>query len=176
MTEGAIRGALVDAIATAGGADQISVSVRALSDRRLIDALLSAAARGARLQVLLDPEAAPNRAVAGELARDGGQQIELRWFAPGAAALPTALAIVRRRAELWVYLGAADYTRPSLDDCNLEAAIELRLPARAQAARALAESFANQWLSAAVGAPYADESQASYWRYRLLQAGRLAPF
>jgi hypothetical protein len=176
LTEGAIRGALVDALATAGGADQISVSVRALSDRRLIGAFLSAAARGARLQVLLDPEAAPNRAVAAELARDGGQQIEVRWFAPGAVPMPTALALVRRRAELWVYLGAADYTRPSLDDCNLEAAIELRLPVRAAAARALAENFANQWSSAAVSARYADESQAAYWRYRLLQAGGLAPF
>jgi len=176
LTEGAIRGALVDALATAGGADQISVSVRALSDRRLIGAFLSAAARGARLQVLLDPEAAPNRAVAAELARDGGQQIEVRWFAPDAVPMPTALALVRRRAELWVYLGAADYTRPSLDDCNLEAAIELRLPVRAAAARALAENFANQWSSAAVSARYADESQAAYWRYRLLQAGGLAPF
>ena len=176
LTEGAIRGALVDALGTAGGADQISVSVRALSDRRLIGAFLSAAARGARLQVLLDPEAAPNRAVAAELARDGGQQIEVRWFAPGAVPMPTALALVRRRAELWVYLGAADYTRPSLDDCNLEAAIELRLPVRAAAARALAENFANQWSSAAVSARYADESQAAYWRYRLLQAGGLAPF
>ncbi len=176
LTESAIRGALLDAIAAAGGADQISVSVRALSDRRLIGAFLGAAARGAQLQVLLDPDAVPNRAVAAELARGGGQRIEVRWFAPGVAPMPTALAIVRRRAELWVYLGAADYTRPSLDDCNLEAAIELRLPARALPARALAEYAANQWSSAAVGARYGDESQAAYWRYRLLQAGGLAPF
>jgi PLD-like domain len=176
LTEGAIRSALVDAVASAGGADQISVAVRALSDRQLIRALLRAAARGARLQVLLDPETAPNHAVAGELARDGGQQVDVRWIAPGAVPIPTALAMIRRRAELWVYLGAADYTRPSLDDCNLEAAIELRLPVRAAAARALAENFANQWSSAAINARYADESQVAYWRYRLLQAGGLAPF
>jgi hypothetical protein len=176
LTEGAIRGALVDAIAAAGGADQISVAVRALSDRQLIGALLRAAARGARLQVLLDPGAAPNRAVAGELARDGGQQIEVRWIAPSAVPMPTALAMVRHRTELWVYLGAADYTRPSLGDCNLEAASELRLPVRAAAARALAEIFANQWSIATVAARYTDDSRVAYWRYRLLQAGGLAPF
>jgi hypothetical protein len=176
LTEGAIRGALTDAIAAAGSGDQITVAVRALSDRQLIRALLLAAARGARLQVLLDPEAAPNRTVAGELAIGGGQQIDVRWFAPSAVAMPTALAMVRHRGELWVYLGAADYTRPSLDDCNLEAAIELRLPVRAAAARTLTDIFAIRWSNAAVGAQYADVSQTAYWRYRLLQAGGLAAF
>jgi len=176
LTEGAIRGALVDAVAAAGGADQIGVSVRALSDRQLIGALVRAAARGVRLQVLLDPEAAPNRAVAAELARDGGQQIEVRWYSPGAVRTPTAFAMIRHRTELWVYLGAADYTRPSLDDCNLDAAIELRLPARAAAARSLAENFATQWASSAVAPGHADESPIAYWRYRLLQAAGLAPF
>jgi hypothetical protein len=176
LTEGAIRGALVDAIAAAGGTDQIGVSVRALSDRQLIGALVRAAARGARLQVLLDPEAAPNSVVAAELTRDGGQQIEVRWYSPDAVRAASTFAMIRHRSELMVYVGAADYTRPSLDDCNLDAAVELRLPARAAAARALALNFANQWSGSALAPGHADDSPIAYWRYRLLQAAGLAAF
>jgi hypothetical protein len=174
FTEGAIRSALLDAVAAADSGDQISLAVRAISDRQLVGAALRAAARGARLQVLLDPGPAPNRAVAGELARDGSGHIEVRWIAPGPPAVHTTLAIVRHRGELWANLGAADFTRPSLDDCNLDAAVELRLPAHAAAARALAEHFAKQWAGATAYEQYADDSKAAYWRYRLLEAGGLA--
>jgi hypothetical protein len=178
LTEGAIRAALLDAVGAAGSADLISVAVRALSDRRLVDAALQAAARGARIQLLLDPLAAPNRAVAAELKRGGGR-VEVRWFTGGPAAAPATLAtlaIIEHRGEFWVNLGAADFTRPSLDDFNLEAAIELRLQSRAPAARALADIFAKQWSSADAYAQYADDSPHSYWRYRLLEASGLAAF
>ena len=176
VTEGAIRSALLDAVAAAGSGDQISVAAQIVSDRQLVGAALRAAARGARLDVLLAPEAAPNAAVAAELTRGGGGMIEVRWFSPNQTPVPTALALVRHRSELWVNLGAADFTRSSLDDFNLESAIELRLPAHAAAARALALHFAKQWSSASTYAQHADESQAAYWQYRLLQAGGLAAF
>jgi hypothetical protein len=176
LTEGAIRGALLDALAAAGSGDQISLASTTMSGRALIGAALGAAARGARIQVLLDPEASPNRAVAGELARDGAGRIEVRWFAANPPATHTTQAIVRHRGELWVLLGAADFTRPSLDDFNLEAAVELRLPAQAAAASALAEHYRALWVSASALARYADDSQAAYWRYRFLEASGLAAF
>jgi hypothetical protein len=175
LTEGAIRTALVDAVAGAAAGDDISFAARVLSDRPLIDAALRAAERGARIQVLLDPARKPNRAVAGELSGARGQ-IEVRWFASGQPKEHTALAIIRHRGELWVNLGAADFTRPSLDDFNLEAAVELRLPARAAASRAVLEIFSRQWSSATADARFADDSKAAYWRYRLLQAAGLAGF
>ena len=175
LTEGAIRTALLDAVAGAAAGDEISFAVRALSDRPLIDAALRAAERGARIFVLLDPEAQPNRAVAGELSAARGQ-IEVRWFAAAQPKEHTALAMIRHRGELWVNLGAADFTRPSLDDFNLEAAVELRLPARSAAARAVLEIFSRQWSSATADARLADDSKSAYWRYRLLQAAGLAGF
>lgn len=176
LTEGAIESALLDAVAASASGDQISIAANAVSDRRLISAALSAAARGVRLEVLLDPDAEPNRAVAAELERDGGGRIEVRWFAAHQALAHTALAIIRHRNELWVNVGAADFTRPSLDDFNLGAALELRLPASAGAARALAGHFARQWSSAAAYGRYADESRGAYWQYRVLEAGGLAAF
>ena len=181
LTEGAIRAALLDAVAAAAAGDEISFAARAMSDRPLIDAALRAAERGARIQILLDPETAPNRAVAGELSGARGP-IEVRWFAPEQSAgqsaehKHTALAIIRHRGELWVNLGAADFTRPSLDDFNLEAAVELRLPARSAAARAVLEIFSRQWSGASADARLADDSKSAYWRYRLLQAAGLAGF
>lgn len=175
LTEGAIRSALLDSMATAGSGDEIGFAVNTLSDRPLINAALGAAARGARLKILLDPEAVPNRTVARELTRDGDGQIEVHWFSPNEAAHST-LGLVRRGGELTAFLGAMNFTRPSLEDFNLEATIELRMPARAAAARLLTEHFAAEWSIATGYAQYADDSQTRYWRYRLLGALGLAAF
>lgn len=172
LTEGAIRAALLDALASAGNGDRVRLAARALSDRGTIDALVQSAGRGAGLEILLDPEVPPNATVAAELERDGAGQIEVRW----AARTPPALAIVRRGGDLWAGVGGADLTRSSLGDFNLEAALELRLPASAGAARALEEEFAADWSTGTPYARHADESRTAYWRYRLLQATALAPY
>ncbi len=175
LTEGAIRGALLDALGAAAAGDEIGLAAPRLSERRLIDALKSAASRGAHVRVLLDPGAAPNTAVAAELERDGGRNLELRWLARPQRAT-ASLAFVVRRGELWTSAGAADFTRPSLDDIDLESAIELRMPERATAARALQAYFAGTWASGSAYAAYAVESDADYWRYRLKEAAALTAF
>jgi len=175
LTEGAIRSAMLDALGTAGAGDEIGLAAPRLSERRLIGAVLSAAARGARVRVLLEPGAAPNTAVAAELERGGGANLELRWLAPPKRAT-ASLAFVVRRGELWASAGAADFTRPSLDDIDLESAIELRLPERATAARALEAYFDGTWAIGAAYAAYAVDSEADYWRYRLKEAAALAAF
>jgi hypothetical protein len=50
------------------------------------------------------------------------------------------------------------------------------MPARAAPARAAAELFSREWSSAAAYADYADESAATYWRYRLADVTGLAMF
>ena len=44
--------------------------------------------------------------------------------------------MVRHGDDFWLNLGSANFTRRNLDDLNLEAAVELRMPARAATARA----------------------------------------
>jgi hypothetical protein len=173
LTEGAIRSALLEGLNMAANGDRVSLSTRALSDRRVIEAVLRAAHRGASLEVLLDPAAEPNAVVAAELARAGDGHIEVRQHAGGA--MP-AVAIVRHRGDLWASLGGADFTRPSLGDFNLEAAVELRLPASAAAARALDDWFSAAWTRGTSDTRVADESQTAYWRYRLAQAAALARY
>jgi hypothetical protein len=151
------------------------LTARRLSDRRLIDGVLRAAGRGAHVRVLLDPGAAPNGPVAAELARDGSGNIELRWRARPALAA-AALAFVAHRGELSACVGAADFTRPALDDIDLESAFELRLPERAAAARALESHFDATWAAGDAYSRYAIESPAAYWRYRLTETAALAAF
>jgi hypothetical protein len=176
LTEGAIEAALLDTIAAAVGGDEISIAVQNLSDRRLIAAALRAAARGVHLRVLLARNRIPNQAVAGELLRDGGGRIEVRWYPVETAALLPKLLVVRHRNDLWMNLGSANFTRRNLGDLNLESSVELRMPARAAPARAVTDYFAKIWSSAAADADIADESTVDYWRYRFGEATGLSSF
>ena len=176
LTEGAIEAALLDAIAAAGSGDQILVAADNLADRPLVATILLAAARGARLQVLLARNRMPNQAVAGELLDNGSGRIEVRWLSGGEAAPHPKLLVVQHRADVWMNLGAANFTRRSIGDVNLAASVELRMPARAAPARAVIDYFAKTWTSASAEANFDDRSTDLYWLYRIAEATGLSSF
>lgn len=175
LTEGALQTALRDAITVAGGGDSIKIAVQTFGDRQLIDALLRAAGRGARVQLLLDPGSPETQAAAGELLREQPGRIEVRWRAvdPGAEA---GYAVIQHRSDVWFDVVSANLTRRGLDDLDLAAGIELHMPARAGPARVAGELFAKRWASAAAYAAHADESTKTYWRYRVAEATGLSVF
>jgi PLD-like domain len=175
LTEGAIKAALLEAIAAAGRGDQVSIAVRTFSDRQLVEALLAAVARGVHLRVLLSWNPDPNQAVAGELKRGGGGGIEVRWYRSEAAAPPASLLLVQHHNDLWVNWGSANFTRRNLGDLNLEAGAELHLPLKAQPARAACDYFGRMWSSAVVEPEPANDPVA-YWQYRVAEAGGLSSF
>jgi hypothetical protein len=174
LTEGAIQAALREAIAVAGNGDSIQIIAQAFGERNIVDAILLAAARGARLQILLDPVLADTRAAASDLVHNEAGNIEVRWQSAGP--IDARYVLIRHRNDVWLDLGSADFTRRSLDDLNLEAGVELHMPARAAAARAATDFFDRAWSSAAVYADHADESRENYWRYRLNEATGLGTF
>lgn len=176
LTEGAVHGALLDAVDSAGDDDDVSIAALVFGERPLLEATLRAAARGAHVRVLLNPDRLPNQAVAGEITRESNGRIEVRWYRTPEDGAQTKLVIVRHRADSWINLGPADLTRRGLDDLNLAANVELRTPARTAAARAAAEFFQRLWSGAAAYPDYADESTAGYWRYRFAEATGLAAF
>ena len=168
LAEGAILIALRDAISAAGPGDSIKIAVQDFGERQLVNALLRAARRGARVQLVLDSGLAGTRASAGELmnAQTGG--IEVRWRTRqtrGAA----GYTVIQHRGDVWVVVGSANFTRRNLGDLDLEADIELHMPARAGPARAAAELFDKEWLSAGTYAVHDEDSAESYWRYRLAE-------
>jgi len=176
LTEGAIESALFDAIGAAGSGDRLGIAVENFSERRLIAAALRAAARGASLQVLLARNREPNQAVADELLRSGGGRIEIRWYLGSDAASLPKLLLFRHGEDVWMNLGTANYTRRNLGDLNLAASVELRMPVRAAAARAVTEYFSEAWSVAATDPKFAAASAADYWHYRSAEAGGLSSF
>jgi len=174
ITEGAIETALIEALAAAGKGDQVGIAADIVSDRAVIAAALGAAGRGARVQVLLAADAAPNPPVAAELTRLGGGLIEVRRR-PAMEVAPPRLLLVRHSADLWVDWSSANFTRRNLADFNLEAGVELRMPARSAAARSLIDYFARAWSGAQVDAQTRYDA-AAYWRYRIAEATGLSSF
>ncbi len=175
LTEGGIESALLDAIAIAGHGDRIEIAAANLSDRALIAAALGAANRGARVQVLLVRNELPNAVVAAELMHGGGH-IEVRWYPLEKAAPVPGLLAVRHDKDAWIILGAANFTRRGLTDLNLEASVEMRMPARAAPARAVGDYFEQAWSAAAEDASFANGAAAAYWRYRITEAAGRSNF
>jgi PLD-like domain len=174
LTEGAIQAALRDAIAIAGSGDSIKIAVEAFGDRQMVDAVVRAAARGARVQLLLDPGSPETQAAAGELLREEPGSIEVRWRRDSRA--EAGYAVIQHRSDVWFDVGSANFTRRGLDDLDLAADIELHMPARAGPARAVTDLFAKHWSNAAAYASHADESKETYWRYRVAEATGLSVF
>jgi phospholipase D-like protein len=175
LTEGAIQAALRDAIAIAGSGDSIRIAVQSFGDRQMVDALVRAAARGARVQLLLDPGSPETRAAAGELKHLEPGTIDVRWRA-GDSRAEAGYAVIQHRGDVWFHVSSANFTRRGLDDLDLAAAIELHMPARAGPARAATELFAKHWSNAAAYTAHADESKETYWRYRVAEATGLSVF
>jgi hypothetical protein len=175
LTEGAIQAALRDAIGIAGSGDSIKIAVQAFGDRQMVDAVMRAAARGARVQLLLDPGSPETQAAAGELLREEPGAIEVRWRVRGSRA-EAGYALIQHRSDVWFDVGSANFTRRGLGDLDLAADIELHMPARAGAARAVTDLFAKHWSNAAAYAAHADESKETYWRYRVAEATGLSVF
>jgi hypothetical protein len=175
LTEGAMQAALRDAIAIAGSGDSIKIAVQAFGDRQIVDAVVHAAGRGARVQLLLDPGSPGTQAAAGELLHEEPGAIEVRWRARGPRT-DAGYAVIQHRADVWFEVGSANFTRRGLDDLDLAAGIELHMPARAGPARAVADLFAKHWSGAAAYAAHADESGKTYWRYRIAESTGLSVF
>lgn len=192
VTEGAIRDALLERVGAAGRGDAIDVAQFYLSDRPVIDALLAAAARGATVRVLLDPNkdafgfeksGIPNRQVAGELIAASDGAIQLRWYRTHGEQFHAKLAAVRRDGRVWFTLGSANFTRRNLGDYNLEANVFVDAPATDPVAVQVGAWFERLWTNhpgaieySADADVYAEPGFARYWLYRAMEASGLSTF
>lgn len=137
LTECAIRDQAITLINRAGSGDSIDLAIFYLSHRRIIDALVAAAERGAWVRVVLDPNrdafghkkpGVPNRQSAAALIRDSGGAVAVRWYATHGEQFHTKLLVVRRRGWTDAILGSANFTRRNLDGYNLEASAWVGAP------------------------------------------------
>jgi phosphatidylserine/phosphatidylglycerophosphate/cardiolipin synthase-like enzyme len=193
LTEGAIRGALVERIDEAVRGDSIDVAMFYVSDRDVIEALLAAAARGVIVRALLDPNrdafgdeksALPNRQVASELIATSDGAIKVRWFRTHGEQFHSKLIAIYGPDRFWFMLGSANLTRRNLGDYNLEADLAVEASRAAAIGDEVVRYFEGLWSNRAVAGVeysspydvYADPSQGRYWLYRLMEGTGLSAF
>lgn len=190
LTEGAIRDALLAAIAASDPGDRLDVAVFYLAHRGVIKALKQARARGVRVRVLLDPNrdafgiekgGIPNRPVALELYRQG---VEVRWCVTHGEQCHSKLLLRRPAAggQAELIVGSANFTRRNLNDLNLETSVRLTGSVDTPALLDAATFFDQRWHSSparVTSAPFSAFDKASLWqrlRYRLMEATGLSTF
>lgn len=189
LTESKIRDWVIKTLNQSEQGDRIDLSMFYLSHRGIINALIQAHQRGAKLRVLLDPNedafgkkknGIPNRQVASELNEAG---IKVRWCDTHGEQCHSKLMLIQpTNAAAELLLGSANFTRRNLDDLNLETNVVLVGDSSISAmvdASAFFELYwrngPNQYFSRPYEY-YADESRLRYWRYRLMEATGLSTF
>lgn len=193
LTEGAIRDAVLDQINAADREDAIDIAMFYLSDRSIVEALLSASHRGVPVRLILDPNkdafgheksGVPNRPVASELVSASDGAVRVRWYRTHGEQFHTKLVIVYGRDRLWLTLGSANLTRRNIADYNLEANIVAEVGRGSNLAAQVLQYFDTLWNNRApLGIEYtadfgvyADPSQVRYWQYRIMEVTGLSTF
>lgn len=193
LTESEIRAAILRNVADTRVGDAVDIAMFYLSERSVIQALISAAKRGVAVRVILDPNkdafgrtknGIPNRSVATELAAASDGAIKVRWFRTHGEQFHSKLVAVRTANEFWFTLGSANLTRRNIGDYNLEANVAVTVPPQAEIATRIGTWFEMLWsnrgppdleYTAEFGA-YADPAQSTYWLYRIMEASGLSTF
>lgn len=190
VTEAAIREQLLDQIDATNAGDSVQLAMFYLAQREIIDALLRAAARGVRIQLILDPnkdafgrqkDGVPNRPVAHELVRESNGRIDVRWYQTSGEQFHTKLTLISRGQRLFATLGSANLTRRNVDNYNLEANVALEVAGDTALAQEMNTYFVRLWRNEGgeYTLPFArfdDTSRWRYWRYRVMEATGLSTF
>ena len=185
-SEGAIRDEIVRQLARTGQDTRIDLALFYLSERRVIEALVDASARGARVRLLLDANrdafgrsktGVPNRPVAAELVQAG---CEVRWAATDGEQFHSKVMRIRDVREDVLFLGSANWTRRNIGNYNLEANLLLQntgsVGAEFDAYFESIWSNANGVTESLAYGEWADESALKKWRYRFQEWSGLSTF
>lgn len=192
LTEGKIREALVDALNDTGAGDAVDVGMFYLSDRTIVGALTAAAAeRGVRMRLILDPNrdafghrknGVPNRPVAAELVRRGGNTLAVRWYDTHGEQFHSKLVHIRKADGQSVLIaGSANLTRRNLGDFNLETNLEISGDSNAEVFLEAGRYFDRLWASedhsyTVAYERFADDSLLKRWQYLLQERTGLGTF
>ncbi|MCP3777999.1 phospholipase D family protein [Paenibacillus sp. MZ03-122A] len=183
LTEGKVYTSVLNGIAQTKKGDSIHMGMFYLADRKVLNSLLDASARGVNIQLLLDPNqnafgqekiGIPNRPVAQELSDKSGGNIQIRWYHTTHEQFHTKLIyIAKAQGEHIIWGGSTNLTPRNLDDLNLENELWVAAPADSKLTRQVAAYFDKLWNNQ--GAEYsldlaAYEDHSTFWKdiiYRL---------
>lgn len=188
LSESRIKETVLGLLASADQGEVVDLLMFYFSDRDIIEALLQAHQRGAKVRVLLDPNkdafgreknGIPNRPVASELHEAG---VPVRWCLTQGEQCHGKMLLLVENPQASLTLGSANYTRRNLDDFNLETNVLLLAPVNEQAIVEAREHFERMWANRP-GETYsveydafADESLVKSWLYRFQEWSGLSTF
>lgn len=130
ITESAIAKNVEKELDKSGEKDSIAISQFYFSDRDIVEALIRAANRGAKIRLILDPNkdafgrktnGNPNKPVAAELLKKCGNKIQIRWYDTHGEQMHGKMMAIEGPGRYVLIQGSANYTRRNLRDLNLEA-------------------------------------------------------
>lgn len=189
LTEGKIERAILTELDKTAGGDLLVIVLFYLSDRDIVLAIKRAHQRGARIQVILDPNkdafgrtknGMPNRQVAAELVDIG---IPVRWGNTHGEQLHSKMMLFDRgNGESSLILGSANLTRRNLNDLNLETNVLVHGRSGESIFQDTRSYFELLWKNDGTRefsvdySAYADKSFALKMLYRLIEATGICTF
>ncbi|OTG67343.1 phospholipase D family protein [Acinetobacter silvestris] len=188
LTEAAIYKAVLNLLATAKANDQIDLAMFYLSERKVVQELISAKQRGVKLRILLDPNkdafgrqknGIPNRQVASEL-NDAG--IEVRWCNTQGEQCHSKMMVKHNAQSAEMILGSANFTARNLKNYNLETDLRVVGMPQQQVFKDANQYFNTAWSNlngreiSVNYATYADDSKLKYGLYRFMEWSGLSTF
>ncbi|WNF20946.1 phospholipase D family protein [Mesobacillus jeotgali] len=154
LTEGKILKHLQNELENTGKGDQIWIGMFYLAERKVIDEIDKAADRGAKINIILDPNTnafgnqksgLPNIPVSEEIMKLGSENINIKWYNAGQEQYHTKMIYFDRGKNSVILGGSANFTRRNLDDLNLETNMKIKADSDRQVIKDVDQYFSRIW-------------------------------
>ncbi|WP_079509078.1 phospholipase D family protein [Mesobacillus jeotgali] len=154
LTEGKILKHVLSELKKSGKGDHVWIGMFYLAERTVIDEIDKAADRGAKINIILDPNknafgnqktGLPNIPVSAEIKNLGSENIEVKWYNTGEEQYHTKMIYFDREKKDVILGGSANFTRRNLDDLNLETNIKVNAPSDSKVTKDVDQYFKRIW-------------------------------
>lgn len=190
ITERQIKQEMISSLNQMKKGEEVNIGVFYLSDREVIESIISAAERGVLIKLLLDPNkdafgieknGMPNRQVASEVMEKGNGNITVRWYDTHGEQYHSKFMILKGKKETIVIGGSANFTKRNIGDLNLETDLKITLPKGHEAEKEIDMYFYRIWNNengqyTLPYEEYKDESDWKKWVYRFQEWSGLSTF
>jgi len=158
LSEKKIKDDLINEINFLDDGEEMEIAQFLLTDRDVINSLLSASDRGAKIKIILDPSkqlfgkatgGIPNLAAASDLiekSKNDKFPIEVKFYNTHEEEFHTKIMIIKKKdGRLIVYIGSANLTKRNLNDLNMEADVKLITRNNSEVGLEITDYFEKLW-------------------------------
>lgn len=190
LTEKKIGHKILQLIDESEMGEELKVGIFYLGDRKIAKALMRAARRGVKIDIIMDSnveafgrskDGIPNRQVAWELLNKGKGNIRVRWYNTSGEQYHAKFIFKNNDEYTTIIGGSANFTKRNLYGYNFETNLHIKAPRDNQFSLELNEHFDNMWNN--IGGTFtlqyeekADESYIKYYFYRLQEFTGISSF